>query len=59
MRGPGDRVARRLPLDPVSGYGFKLRRAGRYTVTGFYPGDPFRKQSRTLTRRVTVPARSC
>lgn len=59
VRGPHYRVTRKLPLADVDGYRFKLRRAGRYTVTGHYPGDPFRLKSKTLTRRVTVPARAC
>jgi hypothetical protein len=40
-------------------YRFGLLRPGRYTVTGYYPGDAWRLRSKPHTRHVTVPRRPC
>jgi hypothetical protein len=46
-------ATRRLPLAADPRYGFRLK-PGRYRVTGRYPGDRFRKPSRTSKRTVSV-----
>jgi len=55
-KGRGYRKTRRLPLGESAGYGFKLK-PGRYRVSGSYPGDRFRKRSKTHTRSVNVCVR--
>ena len=53
-KGRNVNVTRSLPLSRHSGYGFKGLKPGRYRVSVSYPGDPWRKSSRSKARTVRV-----